>query len=42
MFCVLVAIALTVYGIETDNSPALSRKLTTQVAIALTVYGIET
>ena len=36
-----VAIALTVYGIETDRQQILYH-WQTKVAIALTVYGIET
>ena len=37
----LVATALTVYGIETDNLVALPT-FNVLVATALTVYGIET
>ena len=37
-----VAIALTVYGIETRYQRLLRLQLLYQVAIALTVYGIET
>ena len=39
---VKVAIALTVYGIETADLEISPNAYTASVAIALTVYGIET
>ena len=38
----MVATALTVYGIETDNVSHDIASLIKKVATALTVYGIET
>ena len=38
----MVAIVLTVYGIETATSRAEALLQVTKVAIVLTVYGIET